>query len=312
MSMQIKSALAVAQPYQPTPTELKIWAEIQHWIKNPPIHGKRRRITPWIAEQILTVYNTHNRGPKRGKIKIYAADMRQGSGSAQSPHGWPYTGDTIKFTDANRLGDGQNRLMACIQAQTPFETLMVFGIPDWVFPFLDRGKNRDGGDVLFVEGHSYTTQLAAAIRWAEKLETDPKDRTTIEPSVIVALMRSKYSKGNIKDCLDDARKINSTTKHPVGMIAGLLWHAYRSDQRKAAQFATAWANRGVTKRGSQGTQLAAMILALDSLASQAHGRINDTVRVAWAVQAWNAFKIGKRMTKASYNWTPKDDFPTID
>jgi hypothetical protein len=93
-------------------------------------------ITPWIAERLIERYNTgdlpgpdgrwHNRTRKPSKIKEFSDDMIDDQ--------WMLTGDTLKFSSKGRLRDGQNRLFACIRANKPFRTHVVFGIDDDVFP----------------------------------------------------------------------------------------------------------------------------------------------------------------------------------
>jgi hypothetical protein len=84
---------------------------------------------------------------------------------------WMLTGDTIKFSDAGLLRDGQNRLRACQRAGVPFRTHIVFGIEDEAFDRLDQGKNRNGADVLSIAGYQYVTALSGAVRWTHLIET---------------------------------------------------------------------------------------------------------------------------------------------
>jgi hypothetical protein len=94
--------------------------QIHEWIKKPPETSRVVTITPKAAATILGIgtdtpgLNSHNRGRKPGKIKEYAEDMTKGT--------WHLTGDTIKFTKSGLLGDGQNRLYACVQGAQ--------GVPD--------------------------------------------------------------------------------------------------------------------------------------------------------------------------------------
>jgi hypothetical protein len=291
---------------------------IESYLKNPPVGSKLFTITPALAQWILDTYNIRNRGQKPTNVKAYALAMKQGRGSAKSPHGFPLTGDTLKFTDAGRLGDGQNRLLACIMAGVAFETHVVFGIEDWVFAFLDRGKNRNGGDVLTIAGYDYGQTLNAAIRWAELLANDPKSRRTPPPDETLQLMRDTYDAGGMGDRVEEAKLICTGPKGPtrpsVGFVAAVLWHCYLSDPKKAAQFANQWAAKGATKRRAGGvtrTPIAVMNRKLDDV-YKANGRIHDVYRAAWAVIAWNLYKSNVSPTVRDFAWSSEDDFPEFD
>ena len=87
--------------------EQRTLESIRKAIHNPPLNSRVFTITPTIA-QALEEFNQGNRPRKPVNIARYANDM-----AAQH---WPLTGDTLKFSDAHRLRDGQNRLAACIRA----------------------------------------------------------------------------------------------------------------------------------------------------------------------------------------------------
>lgn len=280
-------------------------AKLEHYIDHPPQNSRVFTVTPTVAQHILDNYNVENRSKKPSNIKRYADDMVNDR--------WPVTGDTLKFSDRKLFRDGQNRLLGCIAAEVPFTTHVVFGIPDAAFQLLDRGKNRDGADVLGIAQVQNAGQVSAAIKWAVRIENGGTDRATLEPHQILSLYRANYEAGGIQDRVAEAREIYVATHHPIGPVGGLLWHFYASDPCKAAQFARSWAARGIVKRGVQGKQLEVMIKALDALKSASSGRIHDTVRAAWAVIAWNAFKAGRRVNVRSFAWNPStDDFPEID
>jgi hypothetical protein len=286
------------------PADLPAYEKVKHWIEKPPQNSRVITFTPEDCQLIIDNLPGNSRPRKAGKIKIYAADMKAGR--------WALNGETICFTDSGRLGNGQNRMNACVLANAPFTSHVVFGIPDRYFALMDRGKNRDPADVLTIAGIPNASQMAAAIKWAERLAHDAKSRDTLEPRVVLDLAKRVYEPGGMQERLAEARTIYGTTKHPVGLVAAILWHANAKNQRKAAEFARAWEARGVVRRGRSGAQIAGLIKALDDLASVSSGRVHDTLRAAWTVMAWNAFLAGKRMTVKSYSWVPTDEFPEIE
>ncbi|RYF11129.1 MAG: hypothetical protein EOO77_20120, partial [Oxalobacteraceae bacterium] len=147
---------------------------IEKSIRIPPENSISLTITPVVAEHVLKEFNHHNRTKKPSKIALYAADMKKKD--------WRETAEAIKFSDIGFLRDGQNRLYACILAQTSFETSVAFGLPDNSFAKMDQGKNRSGGDLLTIAGYSDTNNLAAAIRWAYLFDNGRvKQRDTLTP-----------------------------------------------------------------------------------------------------------------------------------
>lgn len=122
--------------------KLDLIDQIKEWIKNPPENSRVITFTPKIAAEILgeqidgdkVGLNTHNRHKKPKKVKEYSEDMTDGD--------WKFTGDTVKFCKSGALGDGQNRLYACIRSRKSFKTHVVFGIEDAIFPWFDKGKPR--------------------------------------------------------------------------------------------------------------------------------------------------------------------------
>src|SRR5262245_49440085 len=109
-------------------------------MNNPPDGSVVMEITPGVAAHIWERWRgTHNRREKPAAIKRYAGDMAK-------PDGWFLNGSTILFTDEHLLGDGQNRILACIRANELFKTHVVFGVPHLYFHTIDQGRVRSSGD----------------------------------------------------------------------------------------------------------------------------------------------------------------------
>jgi hypothetical protein len=151
---------------------------------------------------------------------------------------WGLTGDTIKFGTNGQLLDGQNRLSASVKSGKSFRTHVVFGIDPALFGRMDIGKPRNAADVLHIAGFKYAAALAAAIRWAHLLDTDPYNRDTLQPEFVLELARCKYS--DIEPCLKFSREINQQFSHPAGQVAALIYHFAEHDSNKATEFVTAW------------------------------------------------------------------------
>jgi hypothetical protein len=283
----------------------KAMAAIDRSITQPPENSRVFTITPAMSRYIVVRYNQHNRPKKPGHIGRYARDMEKGH--------WVVTGDNLKFSDAQRLRDGQNRLLACIKSGQPFRTHIVFGIPDEYFSKMDQGKIRGGSDLLAIEGVTHPGDTAAAVRWAELFMSGTVvQRTTFAPPEILELYRTTHSA--VSNFITDAQHVKKATAHagkpgqPTGVVAGALYAFDQIDPADAAKFAMAWASG---KWSGQYKPIDVMQKRIREIEAQAVGRVHDVVRAALIVIAWNATrKVGKGDKKA-FDWKLGDPFPAI-
>ena len=112
-------------------------------------------VSPDVAKAWLD-RNTKNRKVARLHVDKMARDMKDGR--------FVFTGDAIRF-DTNRvLLDGQHRLLACVAADVPFETLVIYNLPPETQEKIDGGKSRTASDVMSMIGHHNTSHIAAACR----------------------------------------------------------------------------------------------------------------------------------------------------
>jgi hypothetical protein len=89
-------------------------------------------VTPKMAEEWLTKFNTHNRAKYPITIDKYAREISAGA--------WTGTNQGIGFADDGTLLDGQQRLSAIVLSKVPVELLVVRGLPR-IF------QDHDGHDV---------------------------------------------------------------------------------------------------------------------------------------------------------------------
>jgi hypothetical protein len=113
-------------------------------------------ITPKMAEEMLGK-NVKNRRVSKHTVEAYARDMISGS--------WKFTGEAIKFDRDGSLQDGQHRLLACIKAEQPFTTLIVYDLDADVQEVMDTGRLRTVADALTINGQAFATRIAGAARW---------------------------------------------------------------------------------------------------------------------------------------------------
>jgi hypothetical protein len=197
---------------------------------------------------------------------------------------WGLTGDTIKFGNDGRLLDGQNRLSAGVRSGKSFRTHVVFGVDPALFGRMDVGKPRNAADILHIAGFKYASTLAAAIRWAYLLDTDPYNRETLQPEFMLNLTRGKYA--DIEPYLKIGREINKHFSHPAGQMAALIYCFAKRDLNKAKDFVRAW-TRG--ERNGKYQIIDTIQALLHSQKANNNGRIHELTRAGIIIKAWNIF-----------------------
>jgi len=113
-----------------------------------------------------------NRPTSTRLINGYAVEMLKGR--------WHLTHQGIGFDVNGHLVDGQQRLMALVQAATigamdgdkeyssdpklKIKSQVTYGLDPAVFPYLDRGKTRTSDQILAMSGYSNSATFAATAR----------------------------------------------------------------------------------------------------------------------------------------------------
>jgi len=112
-------------------------------------------VTPGLAAELLK-RNADNRPVSDLKVQHYAADMRAGR--------WSLNGEAIKVSKDGLLNDGQHRLLALIESNTPTVLHFGFGFDRSTRTTLDQGRARTASDYLAMDGFHYATGSAVAAR----------------------------------------------------------------------------------------------------------------------------------------------------
>lgn len=113
-------------------------------------------VTPDLAKSMLEK-NVSNRPINNPNVDQLVAEIGRGN--------FHQTGESIKFAKDGSLLDGQHRLLAIIKSQTPVELLVVRGLDNESFKYMDTGRVRMASDVLAIEGIENSAKLAAMINF---------------------------------------------------------------------------------------------------------------------------------------------------
>jgi hypothetical protein len=275
---------------------------LEQLIGNSPTNSRVIEFSPKLAEHILTQLNDGNRPMKPAKIKKYVSDLATGE--------WGLTGDTIKFGSDGLLKDGQNRLSACVRANKPITTHVVFGINPQLFARMDIGKNRSGADVFAITGVNYASHAAAAVRWILIFTSgDPSDRgAQFSNEDLLKAYREKVDGDRLEQSIQAALAVRKTCHHPVGPLAALHYLFAERNQRKADAFFDEWATGRVKKARAPTRYLQRRLV---EIAAASSNRVHENIRNALIIKAWNAYLQGHSVSKAEMQHAISDPMPKI-
>lgn len=252
-------------------------------------------ITPEVAALLLEM-NLNNRRPKKQNINRYARDMEHGK--------WDPDASDIKVSAAQVLIDGQNRLLACIQADTPFPTLLRTGVRQSARDHVDQGARRTVGDSFKMAGVSNATVVGAAVSLRTRY-----DRALAQGKGVTREMRFTLTHQEALDYLAAHPMVEKMAPKAATMatigpgITRSVWFAFLSmaaeaNESEAMKFAELW-----IKGESSGT--GDPLLALNRYAAQAiapsltktRDRMQAEKHLAALVKVWNAWRMGDTMER---------------
>lgn len=170
-------------------------------------------ITPETAKHYLT-RQARNRPVKKGHVARLAADMKAGR--------WDMTGEAIKF-NGSTLIDGQHRLVACVESDCAFTTLVVRGLSTDAAKVMDIGVKRGVSDAIRMFGTNQvpnTVTVAACARIIMSLRLRPDT-----PTAAYSMVTHAEIVGEIESNLDE---YNSAARY------GMLFKSWGSSSSAAA------------------------------------------------------------------------------
>lgn len=175
-------------------------------------------VTPKLAKEWLT-HNKCNRTIREQWCLKLASDMRNGR--------WQFNGETIKFSISGDLLDGQHRLEACIRANVPFETVVVFNATDDCFRTIDIGTPRRLSDSLLDWPSARTcAAIAVALFIHDTYGIQRKNNPRCHPSKPEALDYALQHKSEIVEAARAARgkKLQLLASSTITGTCSVLFH----------------------------------------------------------------------------------------
>lgn len=263
-------------------------------------------ITPAIAKELLEL-NTDNRPVKERTVLLYSEEMKAGN--------WKFNGDSIRFSKAGRLIDGQHRLMAIIKSGTTQIFNVQTGLDDDSFAVIDIGKNRSAGDVLAMAKYKSPSILAAAAKiimaYDSGMLANNKNMQKHERTSHQDILNWLESKDTVvlSACVDKAGKYNRNAKlFAPGTYAAFLYLFSRKNVQQAEEFFEKFSTgEGISSKSDSSIY----ILRQKLINIQASKTMNFDVdhRYALLIKAWNLFRKKKEVKKLY--WSTDEEFPKI-
>ena len=271
-------------------------------LKQPTAGAEIITITPPMAVKMLEM-NTWNRPLKQQHIDRIAGQITQGK--------WKYNGATIKIATNHDILDGQHRLWACIMADKPIMSLVVYGIARDAFVTIDTIQAvRSGGDTLALMGvlrhrREIASALAWLLRWQRGTLVEYKSaKNRIENS------DTEEAFGDHSSMVDAVDRV----RHCKGLlsvaITGFLYYIMASrDMELAERFLnTLESPAGVAVNDPFFRFRAWLLQSIEN-----KRRREPIMLIALAFKAWNMAKDGRQIEYLSWrNQGPtKEKFPTL-
>lgn len=239
---------------------------------------KTEVITPQRALALLST-NIRNRRPSPTLVRRYAKDMQE--------RNWHFNGESIKLSNNGQLLDGQHRLLACVEANTKFKTLITSGVPKTNFATIDTGKQRTPADVLGIIGEEQGILLARALRFYRILgQPNPMAKMSPFTNQMAVDMCRKHK--GIRDSIEFVYPLNPRKMLSKGMLAALHYkikHESKDNYCKEEidQFITAFCSGTRLREGAPLYQLRERLLDSTTYANK---HIRPILKAAFFLKAW--------------------------
>lgn len=248
--------------------------------------GEILRVSPSIAAKWLE-RNTENRPLSRVWIADLAGAMERGE--------WMENGESIKFSAEGRLLDGQHRLHAVIKSGKTIHCRVEYGLPTETFITLDRGKKRNLGDALGMQGVVEHALVAAAVTWVFKIQNDAYTSSrSLTPMQLLEFYENECQ--GIEASIPPTRHAQKIARGSI--VVALHFMFARHNRRLADDFMGLLGDGANMEKGHPVLVLRERLFA-DKLAKAS---LPSTEIIALFINAWNAFATNRtlRVLKGTY------------
>lgn len=262
-----------------------------------PVEMVVETITPALAEKYLG-HNTKNRSIRKNRVAQYAMAMKEGR--------WVMTGEPIVFNVKGDVVDGQHRLLAAIEADVSFTSVVVRNVDEDAFTYMDSGLTRTHGDTLRVYGIPDPNHKAAAARLVLAYEggylhdTTQKTLKTHKAAVVEEIIGDelRYDSGTYH-----GHRLQRANGNVSAITAFYVLASRRFPNEKVVEFLDQLFSLIGLGAGSP-------VLALRRWLDNGRGASN-TAHLSALIRAFNAYNAGTNLTLVR-QWIPGQPFPMLE
>lgn len=266
--------------------------------KSPVVQGKEVLVTPKLAEEMLT-RNTLNRPIHQHGIDKYSRLIKSGA--------WEMTGEPIIIASDGTLLDGQHRLWAIIDAETPAPMFIVKNVNKESFHHIDQGIGRTAADVFSIQDIPNAKTVTSALRRIifDLFHGGSSRGTSITPKELLELYREhediqgSVPYGNLT--------VNQLSLFPRAY--GVAYHYMMShvNPERANRFFKCL--RTGEFEGGMTTVKALRDRLFTALVRQRGNALTNTEKGAIFIRAWEAWTRGRSIR--ILRWNSGDPYPKI-
>lgn len=242
-----------------------------------------RVITPEMAQRILVAQPRQRPVNAKNLTKLCTA-IKKGQ--------FVRTHQGISFDEDGALSDGQHRLTACVETQTPIEVVCFFNEPRGLFSALDGGAVRDLGVNAYLAGHiddpRNRSLLVSAARflWAYDQGSNPVHAATRQGWDDDALAAVLLRHAGLPGMID---RVGTRSKLPRSPLVALFTLFSEANEKRAAVFIHQVLTGENLKAGDPAHTLREN--AIHSSGGTGKSRIELAYRIA---RAWNHYIAGNK------------------
>lgn len=260
-------------------------------------------ITPKHAQHWLDTSNSNNRPMRENYANKMSEDMVAGK--------WKVNGEAIQISKTGQILDGQHRLKACVIANLPFKSLVVFDLEDDVYETIDIGRTRSLSNFLHRNHKASAIRLGSVIRSVYLWKIDKLDqlKNSKYAPTIQQHLQTLEQHPFIEESVAFVSK-RSLTMILQASISGLLHFAAceKGEQKQIETFLERLASGIGLSTEEAVFHLRNNLLKQKNL-SRGQNRPANIWYFAMAIKAWNLHKAGKPVKVL--RWTSREGFPKL-
>lgn len=264
--------------------------------KLPDLVATIEEVTPEIAKEWLET-NTFNRAISNHQVDFFAEEMLNDE--------WRLNGEPIIFDFKSKLQNGQHRLLACIEADVSFWTLVVRGAePDAIYT-IDTGRKRGMADALRLRGEKDVANLAALLAWIWRWENGVMTQGGRARTSNVSLLKILDARPEIRDWIPIVayRLRKSDVAGPAGLLCALFYEFSLINEKDCLAFL----DQCITGENLSATDPAYVWRRWMNSHYGETSKPNQQTIAAITVKAWNAFRLHE--SPRALRWQGSESFP---